>query len=278
MNRQGYDVEVENDDLYPQRSHTSVRRYIPVEQRDAQQPQQPQQRMVMRSRPQQQQLRTPNQYDTMNVFVRQRRVQRTSARPQAPVTPRPAQVSRHAVPIQDDDELKKTEPLRPPTTAVPPVTKQKPKRHWRFHWLVPVGVGALATVLLLFVLSDVLNWWSTMQDDWHYGRPRTAQYDAVIGHNHDSPQHPSHFIALNLNRHIEIIEFPGGDATKAKVYLGPTLFEDREDLTPVTLEFKALKPDGKLDMIVHVGDNKVVFINDNGAFRLVQPGDNITTV
>jgi hypothetical protein len=32
-------------------------------------------------------------------------------------------------------------------------------------------------------------------------------------------------------------------------------------------------------MIVHIGTNdKVVFINDNGQFRPVQPGDNITAV
>jgi hypothetical protein len=134
----------------------------------------------------------------------------------------------------------------------------------------------VAMVPLWFLLSSVLTWWNTTQDDWHYGRPRTAQYDVKVGHN--DAQTPSHFIALNLHRHIEVIEFPAGDPTKARVYIGPMLVGDREDLTSVTLEFKALKPDGKLDMIVHVGDNKVVFINDNGAFRPVAPGDNITTV
>jgi hypothetical protein len=273
MNRQGYDVEVDNDDLYPQRSHTSVRRYSYIEERDVQP--QPQQKTVVRSRPQQQ-LRNPNQYDNVNVFVRRRSAPRTTSRPQPTVAPRPAQ-PRHAAPVQDEGDDLKTEPLRTPTATAAPAAKQQKKRHWRMHWLVPVGVGMVAMVPLLFLLSGLLSWWNTMQNDWHYGRPRTAQYDVRVGHN-DSAQHPSHFIALNLNRHIEIIEFPGGDATKAKVYLGPTLIGDHEDLLPVTLEFKALKSDGKLDLIVHVGDNKVVFINDNGQFRPVQPGDNITTV
>jgi hypothetical protein len=97
----------------------------------------------------------------------------------------------------------------------------------------------LAMVPLWVALLGVLSWWSTTQNDWHYGRPRTAQYDVSVGHNDDHT--PSHFLALNLNCHIEIIEFPGGDPTKAKVYIGPTLVGDEEDLTPVTLEFKALK-------------------------------------
>ena len=272
MNRQGYDVELENDDLYPQRSHTSVRRYI--EERDAQQQPQPQQRTIMRSHPQQH-LRNPNHYDNVNVFVRRTSAQRTSSRSQPTATPRPAQPPRHAVPVQDENDELKTEPLRTTTTTAP-AAEQQQKQRWRLHWLVYVGVGMVATVSLLFLLLGLINWWNTMQDDWHYGRPRTAQYDVKVGHNDATT--PSHFLALNLNRHIEIIEFPGGDPTKAKVYLGPTLIGDYEDLTPVTLEFKALKPDGKLDMIVHVGDNKVVFINANGQFRPVAPGDNITTL
>ncbi len=273
MRQLGYDVELEDDDLYPKRSHSTARRYRSVEERDAQA--QPQQRTVTHSRPQQQ-LRRSNHYDNVNVFVRRTSAPRTSSRPHPTVAPSPAQPPRQTVREQDEDDELKTEPLRTPTTTAPPA-KQQSKQHWRLHWLVPVGVGMVATVLLVFLLSGLLNWWNTTQDDWHYGRPRTAQYDVKVGHN-DSAQHPSHFIALNLNRHIEIIEFPGGDPTKAKVYLGPTLVGDRDDLLPVTLEFKALKSDGKLDMIVHVGDNKVVFINANGQFRVVQPGDNITTV
>ena len=55
--------------------------------------------------------------------------------------------------------------------------------------------------------------------------------DAVVGHN-DSPANPSHFIALNLNRHIVIIELPGADPSKAKIYTGPILLGDGQDLTP----------------------------------------------
>ena len=71
----------------------------------------------------------------------------------------------------------------------------------------------------LWVVGTVLvTWGSTQLDDWHYGRPRTFQVDARVGH--DDAVTPSHFIAMNLNRHVIIIEFPGGDPTRAKDYLG----------------------------------------------------------
>src|SRR6266487_4661311 len=47
-------------------------------------------------------------------------------------------------------------------------------------------------------------------DIWHYGYPRTYQTDAVVGHG-DSLAHPSHFIAINLDGHLEVIELSGGD-------------------------------------------------------------------
>jgi len=252
MRQLGYDVELEDDTLYPQRTRTAAIRYRPIETRDAQQ-----QRAV--TRPRQQQLHRPDHYDNVNVYVRQRRTH-TPRPPQAPRTTQQPESG------QDDDE-QETEPLR--TT-----TQRGQKR--RVHWLVYVGGGMLTMLVLWFVLSGVLSWWSAYQDDLHYGRPRTYQCDATVGH-HDE-QTPSHFIALNLHRHIEVIEFPGGDASKAKVYIVPSMLQEGNDLVVVTLEFKDLTHNGKPDMIITVGNDKFVFINANGQFRPVQPGDNITTL
>jgi hypothetical protein len=87
---------------------------------------------------------------------------------------------------------------------------------------------------------------------------------------------PSHFIAINLHRHIEVIECPGSDCSKAIVYTGPVLIGDGQDLAPVTLEFKAVNGDGKLDMLVHVQGQTFVFLNDAGRFRLARPEDHVT--
>jgi hypothetical protein len=145
---------------------------------------------------------------------------------------------------------------------------------FRPHWLVFVGLAMLVMVMGWVVFSAVANWWQVTQDDWHYGRPRTFQADFVVGHD-DSVANPSHFIALNLNRHVEIIEFPGGDPTKARIFLGPTLLGDGQDLAPVTLTFKDVNGDGKPDMIVNVEDSHFVFINENGTFRPARPGENV---
>ena len=127
----------------------------------------------------------------------------------------------------------------------------------------------------LVVLGQMLlGWGQTTWDDIHYGRPRTFQTDAVVGHN-DSAEHPSHFLAINLNRLVEIIEFPGGDATKARIYLGPSLVGSGEDLTPVTLIFRDVNGDGKPDMLVDIQGSEVVFLNDGGHFRPPKPGDHV---
>ena len=132
----------------------------------------------------------------------------------------------------------------------------------------------LLMVIGWVVFNAILNWWQVTQDDWHYGRPRTFQTNAVVGHN-DSSANPSHFIALNLNRHVEIIEFPGGDPTHARIFLGPILIGDGQDLTAVTLSFKDVNGDGKPDMLAHIQDQTIVFINDNGTFRPAKQGENI---
>jgi len=147
-------------------------------------------------------------------------------------------------------------------------------RHSRRFTVIAVIVGMLAMAVLVPAFSALGSWWQIHQDDVTYGRPRTFQMDAVVGHS-DSASNPSHFIFINLNRHVEIIELPGGDATHARIYNGPTLFGDGQDLTPVTAEFRDVNGDGKLDMIVHIQDQRLVFINDGTQFRPLQQGEHV---
>ncbi len=143
----------------------------------------------------------------------------------------------------------------------------------RLHWMAILGIG-MCVMLVLWILGSVmLAWWHDKQDDLTYGRPRTFQIDAVVGHNDASTQ--SHFIAINLHRQIEVLECPGGDCSKAVVYIGPLLMGADQGLDPVTLEFKDVNRDGKLDMLIHVRDQTVVFLNDTGKFRPVRSEDHI---
>ena len=140
--------------------------------------------------------------------------------------------------------------------------------------VLAVFAGMLAVILLANGLMAFGSWWQTHQDDVTYGRPRTYQFDAVVGHN-DSPTNPTHFICINLNRHVEIIEIPGGDATHSRVYQGPVLFGNGQDLTPVTAQVRDVNGDGKPDLIVHILDQQIVFINTGTQFRPLNPGEQV---
>ena len=131
---------------------------------------------------------------------------------------------------------------------------------------VAILVGVVITIVLFMSLSLLGSWWHMYQDDLHYGRPRTSQIDAVVGHG-DSAINKTHFIFLNLNRHVEIIEIPGGDATHMRVFMGPVLFGDGQDLTPVTGEIRDVNGDGKPDLIVHILNEQIVFLNDGTTFH-----------
>ena len=163
--------------------------------------------------------------------------------------------------------------VRPvPTTPRPKLLLRKSKVSRQAHPLLYLGIGMIAMLLLWTVLSSVFGWFATTVDDIRYGRPRTYQTDSFVGHAEQSGT-PSHFIAINLNRRIEIIELPGGDATHAKIYLGPQLFGANDDLTPVTLTFIDVNGDHKPDMIVNFQSSRLVFINAQGGFRPLLPSE-----
>src|SRR5260370_34859488 len=133
-------------------------------------------------------------------------------------------------------------------------TERPPKRRRggvHLHWLAILGIGMVFMLALVVCGNAVVSWRTIHQDDSTYGRPRTFQIDAVIGHN-DSADNPSHFEAINLHRHIIVIELPGGDSSKARIYNITTLFGNGQEVTPVTLIFKDVKNDGLLYMEVHI--------------------------
>jgi hypothetical protein len=145
----------------------------------------------------------------------------------------------------------------------------------RVHWLLPLGIGMIAMLLLWVVGSSVLAWGLDRYDDLRYGNPRTYQIDAVVGHG-DSTQHPSHFIAMNLHGQAIVIEFPAGNPQNAMSYVVPYYIRQQGggtggDLTPVTVEFRDVTGDGKPDMLVHIlfrtQVQTFVFINTGTKFR-----------
>ena len=150
----------------------------------------------------------------------------------------------------------------------------------KVHWLLPLGIGMIAMLVLWELGSFTLAWGLARYDDIRYGNPRTYQTNAVVGHGGDSLLHPSHFIAINLNRQAIVVEFPAGNPSGAQSYVVPYyILGQGGDLTPITLEFRDVTGDSKLDMIIHIHlqtqDQTFVFVNDGNKFRPPTSKDNI---
>ncbi len=249
----GYEVDTTGDDrLYPQRSSSSSRRFRPLDTQGASQP------VIYQRR---QQLRTRDQYDEVNYFIRTRP---KGATPHQQLHTMKEHAPKHSQGVQTDANEPETQP---------PLCRAVHDDTTRLYWSGYIGLGMVGLLSLGIAIVVVFNWWHGFQDDLHYGRPRTYQTDARVGH--DDTRTPSHFIALNLNGQVEVIEFPAGDATQAKVYMGPTLSGQDSDLAIVTISFKDVNGDGKPDMILEVKNEPYVFINDNGTFRAIHPDDHI---
>jgi len=145
------------------------------------------------------------------------------------------------------EEYYHEQPLRRSYVAPP-----KSRRKLQPHWLLYVGVALFLVLISYIVLTDLGNWWQGHQDDTTYGMPRTYQADTVVGHT-DSKAHPSHFTAENLKGEIFVIELPGGDITKARSYPITTI-PGNDASVPAKVIFQDTTNDGKLDMVVVIGD------------------------
>lgn len=154
-----------------------------------------------------------------------------------------------------------------PTSPKRPAGKQTPLRqHLR---LLSVAIGMFLMLSAVVLGQWLLGWGQTIWDDLHYGRPRTFQVDAFVGH--ETGTVPSHFIALNLHGQIEIIELPGGDPKQAKIYMGPRIYGPGADLVPVTLRFVDPTHTHHPDMLILFQNAQVEYHNIQGTFRPPTP-------
>jgi hypothetical protein len=133
--------------------------------------------------------------------------------------------------------------------AVPPSTRQGR----RLHPLVWFGIFGVFLVLGWFGLNAVTSWYQGVQNDLTYGKQRHFEINAVVGHS-DSANNPSHFTAENNNGQIIVFELPGNNVSKAKIYQIETVPGNAGN-PPVKLSFQDMNGDGRLDMLVQIGDN-----------------------
>ena len=164
---------------------------------------------------------------------------------------RPSRPSYYAHPSSLPIRQKTTQAVRPHLSS--------------YHPLLLLGLGMLLVVFLWMLLSTVLGWANTALDTLRYGNPPTYQTDVYVGHN-EHPGQPSHFIVLNLHRHIEIIEIEGGDPTHTRIYPGPQLYGSQDDMTPATLSFSTPKGKKYPNMILHIGNAQLTYLNTGQTF------------
>jgi hypothetical protein len=180
---------------------------------------------------------------------------------------------------EDDDNIY---PQRPPTSTrryiQPPhevytdvnrkivVHREPPPKKRRVNLMVFVGLAMAIMVVGYVLLSAFGAWWQGKQDDWKYGVPRTFQADQFVGHS-DSPTHPNHFVAINLGGTIEVVEINTQIPKDDHIY-GITTASD--SLTPVSIAFNDINHDGKVDLLITIGDSNpytVVMLNNGSVFQ-----------
>ncbi len=139
-----------------------------------------------------------------------------------------------------------------------------------FHTLAYLVTGLLALLAIYAIMGNVVSWGTDRLNDLRYGPTRTFHLDAVVGHE-DGAGTPTHFVAMNLNRQVVVIEIPGGDPSKVRTLVGPYLFGAGEDKTPVLLRLDDLNRDGARDLIVSVKNEEIVYLNKDGQFQPITP-------
>jgi hypothetical protein len=121
-----------------------------------------------------------------------------------------------------------------------------------------------ATYLLVGAVVSVGQRWF---DDLHYGLPRTTHLSGFVGHEESNGQ-PSHFIGLNLDRQIIVLQMPGGKSENVRVLPGPYLFGAGQEFTPVDLALRDMDDDSNVDLLITARNEQIVYLNREGTFRL----------
>lgn len=133
-------------------------------------------------------------------------------------------------------------------------------------WLITVILAIVATYL---IVDRLVTWGHIRLDDLRYGRPRTTHLEGFVGH--DPGGRPSHFIALNLQRQVIVLELVSGDPAQVRSFPGPYLFGANEALTPVDISLSDVDSDGLNDLLVNARNEQVIYLNRDGTFRLPTP-------
>jgi hypothetical protein len=174
---------------------------------------------------------------------------------------------------EDEDDYDDPTPQKRPTSTIdrryPLETRRLPPER-NHRWVLWVGIVLCLTGIGWIALSALGVWWHGVQENMAFGMPRTYQIDHFVGLG-DSEASPDHFTAMNLNGLIVVVQINPVNP-KADVIYYITRNNDR--VTGVVLSFRDVNHDGKMDMLIQVGDDSssytIVFLN-NGKQFVSQP-------
>ena len=138
--------------------------------------------------------------------------------------------------------------------------------------LLSVIVYVLALAAIVVLIGHTITWGQRTVDNVRYGMPRRVHLSGYVGHN-DAHAMPTHFIALNLDGHVSVLEIPGGDIERLTVLPGPYVVGHDGPYVVPELALRDLDSNGHVDLLVTLRGETVVYMNDNGGFRLMTPGE-----
>lgn len=147
------------------------------------------------------------------------------------------------------------------------------------HWFLSVGFSIFVMAVVVSLILWIVGVVNDVHDNMIYGMPRTQTVARVVGHG-DSGTHPSIFIARNISQQAVVQECPGGDMTHCTNIILPIgLTGPGSEKIPVTMTFKDVNHDQKIDLIVTVNFKQqpqmFVYLNTGKNFRPATLKDNI---
>jgi hypothetical protein len=149
---------------------------------------------------------------------------------------------------------------------LPPTPPQQPVRRQERNPMVFIGLIMVCGSLMFFLVNFIHAEWQYASDSFKYGYPRAYQVDVNVGHG-DSTHPMSHFVAINHDGEVEVIEIPGNpEKSHPYLYLIARISSNHADQYPVTLSFVDVNGSGRLDMEVIVNGTIYVLYNTGTTF------------
>lgn len=126
----------------------------------------------------------------------------------------------------------------------------------------------LTLVAALILAMRLFAWGEQWINDWCYGTPRAVRLSGYVGHL-EQTNAPTHFIALNLDGYVSVLEIPGGDMNQLRILPGPYVVgADGASVVPL-LNLVDVDGDGHNDLTMVLCGETIVYLNRDGVLTLI---------